>query len=81
MATPRLITPDGKTVELSRDIYKEIQKILRERQPTSVRSKRAGHIAATYGKYAGKPSLVQALLKERKLELAREESRMRRQHG
>ena len=81
MATPRLITPNGKTVELSRDVYKEFQKILRERQSASTRSKRAGHIAATYGKYASKSSLVQALLKERKLELAREEAKMRRQHG
>ena len=80
MATPRLITPDGKTVELSRETYKQIKKLLRIDQQNASRT-RSGHIDATYGKYAGKPSLVQSLLKERKAELAREEAKLRRRNG
>jgi len=77
MALPRLITPDGKTIELSRETYKQIQKLLRDGQVIAPRAHR-GHVDATYGKYAGKPSLIQALLKERKAELEREDSKQRR---
>ncbi len=78
MALPRLITPDGKTIELSRKTYQQIQKLLREGNVTAPRARRRSQVDATYGKYAGKPSLIQALLKERKAELAREESRLKR---
>jgi hypothetical protein len=71
---PRLITPDGKTIELSRETYIRIQRILRENQATAPRTRR-DHINATYGKYAGKSSLIHALLKERKAEIARENSK------
>ncbi len=79
MATPRLITPTGKTIELSPEDYEQIQKILREGKHAAPR--RAGHIDATYGKYAGKSSLIKALLKEREEELAREEAKLRRRNG
>ncbi len=79
MATPRLITPTGKTIELSPEDYEQIQKILREGKRSAPR--RAGHIDATYGKYAGKSSLIKALLKERKEELTREEAKLRRRNG
>lgn len=75
MATPRLITPAGKTIELSSEDYKQIQKILREKKSLA---QRLAHIDAMYGKYAGKKSLTQALLKERKAELAREEAKIKR---
>lgn len=78
MAMPRLITPDGKSIELSRELYKQIQQLLREGQSRTTRSLQRGHVNATYGKYAGKPSLVQALLKERRADLAREEARLRK---
>jgi hypothetical protein len=78
MATPRLITPTGKTIELSPEAYKQIQKILRENK---TRAQRLARVDALYGKYAGKTSLTQALLKERKEELAREEAKIKRRKG
>ncbi len=81
MAAPaRLITPDGKTIELSSEAYQQIKKMLDmgyhvEQLP------RVSEIRATYGKYAGKPSLVKALLKEHKTELAREEAKLKRRNG
>jgi hypothetical protein len=74
-----LITPAGKTIKLSLQDYEQIQKILRKGRKTAPR--RAGHIDATFGKYAGKSSLIKALLNERKEELAREESKLRRRNG
>ncbi|MGC1375111.1 MAG: hypothetical protein WA821_02750 [Anaerolineales bacterium] len=66
MAAPaRLITPDGKTIELSPDAYQKIQQLL----DTGYRVEqlpRVSEIRATYGKYAGKPSLVDVLVEERK---------------
>lgn len=81
MANPRLITPRGKTIELSPETYRQIQKILRAQKQTLTKAERVRHIEATFGKYAGKTSLTQALLKERKEELAREEARIKRRHG
>jgi hypothetical protein len=81
MATPILITHDGKKIKLPPDVYKQFQKILQEREHKSPRARRIAHIDATYGKYAGKKSLTVALLKERKEELAREESKLRKRHG
>jgi hypothetical protein len=81
MATPaRLITPDGKTIELSSETYQQIKKMLDagyhvEQLP------RVSEIRATYGKYAGKPSLVKALLEERKAERTREEIKSKRRNG
>jgi len=81
MATPLLITPDGKKIELPPDVYEQIQKLLQERGKNTPRSRRIAHIDATYGKYAGKTSLTQALLNERREELAREEAKLRKWHG
>jgi hypothetical protein len=81
MATPRLITPKGKTIELSQETYKQIRKLLREGSHPVSKARRRAAIRATYGKYAGKASLTQALLKERKKELAREEAKLKRRNG
>lgn len=81
MATPRLITPAGKSIELSPEAYKQIQEILRARKKPLTKAQRVRHIEATYGKYAGKASLTDALLKERRDELAREEQKIRRHNG
>ncbi len=78
MATPRLITPAGKTIELSPETYDQIKKILRANKS---RAQRLAHIDSMYGKYAGKKSLTQALLKERKADLAREEEKIKRLKG
>jgi hypothetical protein len=81
MSTPRLITPDGKTIELSQETYRQIQKLLREGNVVDSKPRRVSEIRATYGKYAGKPSLTQALLKERQEEQAREEAKFKRRNG
>ena len=78
MATPLLITPDGKKIELSPATYKQIQKILREEK---YRAQRLARIDLLHGKYAAKTSLTQALLKEHKEELAREEAKLKRRKG
>jgi len=81
MVTPRLITPDGETIELSREIYRQIRKLLGENGQAVPKARRLAEIRATYGKYAGEPSLVQALLEEHQAELAREEAKLKRFHG
>jgi len=81
MATPRLITPDGKTIELSRETYRQIRKLLGENGRAAPKTRRVAEIRATYGKFAGEPSLVQALLEEHAAELAREDAKLKRLHG
>lgn len=82
MATPaRLITPDGKTIELSPETYKQVRKLIGEKYVGAPTTKRMAAIRATYGKYAGKPSLTKALLKERKAEYTRENAKLRRRNG
>jgi hypothetical protein len=64
----RLITPQGKTIELSPEIYKQVQELL-ARQPKRTSHARVDRIIRdTYGKYAGGDSLTQALLSERAAE-------------
>ncbi len=77
MVTPRLITPDGKTIELSREAYKQIRKLLGEERRAAPKARRLLNIRATYGKYADKPSLLQDLLDEHKAELAREDAKLK----
>jgi len=79
MALPaRLITPKGKTIELTPADYKQIRKLIvkRRAQRASIRTIHAG-----YGKYAMKTSLTQALLAERAAESMREEAKIKRWHG
>jgi len=78
MSTPRLITPEGKTIELSQETYQQIKKLLQEGDVPVPKPHRVAEIRGTYGKYAGKPSLTQALLKERQEERAREEAKFKR---
>ena len=60
MTTPRLITPDGMTIELSQETYREIKKLLREGNLDVPKPHRVTEIRETYGKYAGKPSAADA---------------------
>ena len=78
MAAPRLITPEGEIIELSLEAYQKIQELLGENQQDTQRQPRAGHIDLTFGKYAGKSSLTEALIRERREELMREENDDRR---
>jgi len=81
MAVPRLITPDGETIKLSRETYRQIRKLLGKKDQSTHRSRRVSEIRATYGKFAGEPSLVQALLVDHAAELAREDAKLKRLHG
>ncbi len=81
MATPRLITPAGKTIELSPETYKKIRKILRAQKRSMTKAQRLRHIEETFGKYTADTFLTRTLLNERKAELKREEARIRQRHG
>jgi hypothetical protein len=77
----RLITPQGKTIELSSEIYNQVQEIL-ARQPTrSIRTRIDRAIQDTYGKYSVGDSLTQALLAERAAECSTEEAKVARSDG
>jgi predicted transcriptional regulator len=68
----RLITPQGKTIELSPEIYKQVQELLARQPKRSSRARVEEVIRDTYGKYAGGDSLTQALQSERATECSRE---------
>jgi len=77
----RLITPQGKTIELSPEVYRQVQELLarQPKRPSQARIDQA--IRETYGKYAGDDSLTEALLAERAAERAREDARIIGFHG
>jgi hypothetical protein len=59
----RLITPDGKSIDLPPDVYRRIRHLLapaRRRSHAQIDTA----IRETYGKYAAGSSLTQALLNE-----------------
>jgi len=69
----RLITPRGKRIDLSPELYRQI-KLLLDAQSQRRRTTQANKIiASTYGKYASAQSLTRALLAERAAERARED--------
>ena len=75
----RLITPQGKRIELSPELYRQIKRLIAPRSRSHTKTRQV--IAATYGKYAGGRSLTQALLAERAAERAREAKKLERFHG
>jgi hypothetical protein len=75
----RLITPQGKTLELSPEIYKQVQELLARQPKRSSRARVDQVIRDTYGKYADGGSLTQALLAERAAECSREEGKVARE--
>lgn len=77
----RLITPRGKKIELSDDIYKQIKLLLTTRPRRHSRAKINAAIRATYGAFAGGASLTEALIAERRAERARENSKLDRLYG
>lgn len=81
LRTARLITPRGKTIELSPEIYRQVQELLARQPKPSAGAKADQAIRATYGKYAGDESLIEALLAERAAERAREETKVMRSHA
>ena len=80
LETARLITPHGKTIELTPEIYRQVQELLARQTKPSARAKAGQAIRATYGKYADGDSLTEALLAERAAERTREESKVTRAH-
>ncbi len=76
----RLITPDGKSIELSPDVYQQVRRLLTNTRRRQSRAKLDEAIRATYGKYAGGPSLTQALLNEHAAERRREAAKSSRRH-
>ena len=77
----RLITPKGKTIDLSPEIYRQVKQLLSAQSRRRSRAKTTAAIHATYGKYAGGASLTEALLAERAAERAKEEAKLKRLHG
>ncbi len=77
----RLITPDGKEINLPPDIYLQLKHLLKMRNRRTSRARITQTIQATYGKYAQGASLTHALLAERAAERAREEAKLKRLHG
>ena len=64
-----LITPDGKSIELPAEVYRQVKRLLATRNlKRHVRSRAQidSDLQATYGMLAGENSLTEALLAERK---------------
>lgn len=80
----RLITPDGKTIVLPAEVYRQVKQLLDTRPK---RKKHSSHgdsntlIQAGYGMLASKESLTKALLDERAAEKAREDKKLSRWKG
>ena len=77
----RLITPQGKSIELSSEIYNQVQEILARQPKRSTRTLIDRTIQETYGKYSEGDSLTQALLAERAAERALEDKKVARLNG
>ncbi|NTU62646.1 MAG: hypothetical protein HGB05_04420 [Chloroflexi bacterium] len=76
----RLITPDGKSIELPPDVYRQVRRLLTaSRRPSRAKIDQA--IRETYGKYAAGSSLTQSLLNEHAAELHRETVKSSRRHA
>ncbi len=76
----RLITPDGKSIDLPPDVYRRIRRLLTPTHRRS-RAKVDAAIRDTYGKYAEGTSLTQALLSERATERRREANKVGRRRA
>ena len=81
MAQPaRLITPRGKTIELSPEVYERVKQLIPARSRRMSKEDVGDVIESFYGKYAGGKSLTDALLAEHARERARDELRLARLH-
>jgi hypothetical protein len=79
-----LITPDGKNIELPAEVYRQVKRLLATRNPKRhVRSRAQINsvLQASYGMLAGKDSLTEALLAERKADYNHEEARIKHFKG
>jgi hypothetical protein len=76
----RLITPNGKTIELPPEVYREVRQLLAARKRRRSHAQFTQTIESTYGKYAGGASLTQQLLTERVAERRRDAAKLSRLH-
>ncbi|HLA99024.1 MAG TPA: hypothetical protein VJL34_11265 [Anaerolineales bacterium] len=77
--TARLITPEGKSIELPADIYLQVKNLLdarQQRKPARSRARMKAAIQAGFGLTAGGDSLTAALLEEHAKERARDDTRL-----
>ncbi|MBL7162455.1 MAG: hypothetical protein ISS57_07595 [Anaerolineales bacterium] len=77
--TAQLITPDGKTIKLPPDLYRQVKGLLdtrQRRQTARSRARMKAAIQAGYGMVAGRDSLTAALLAERSKERSREDAKL-----
>jgi hypothetical protein len=75
----RLITPDGKTIVLPKEVYRQVKQLLDtrpKRRRRSVQGEPDDVIRDGYGMLASKESLTKALLEERASERRREDDRL-----
>ncbi len=76
-----LITPQGKQIELTPEIYQQLKLLLAAESHPRSRAQIDLAIHATFGKYAAGTSLTLALLAEHRAERAREEKKLNRLRG
>ncbi|MBI2331792.1 MAG: hypothetical protein HYU84_06490 [Chloroflexi bacterium] len=81
LTSARLITPDGKMIELSPELYRKVQQLLEANRVAAPARNGMAVIRATHGKYAGNTSLTQALLKQKRSETSRENNKLGRRNG
>ncbi|MBI5823334.1 MAG: hypothetical protein HZB18_04850 [Chloroflexi bacterium] len=81
LTSARLITPDGKMIELSPEMYRKVKRLLETNRISAPAKNRITAIRATHGKYAGNTSLTQALLQQKQIEISRENNPLRRRNG
>jgi hypothetical protein len=77
----RLITPQGKKIDLSPEEYRQIRRLISNSTRPRSQARTTKAIDRTFGKYAGGRSLTQALLAERTAERAREDKHLGRFRG
>ena len=74
----RLITPEGQAIDLPKDVYRQVKRLLDTRPARRSHVKQEAAIQRGYGLLGGGDSLTQALLDERALERARDEKKLSR---
>ncbi len=72
----RLITPEGKAIDLPQDVYRQVKRLLDTRPARRSHVRVAAAIQQGYGLLGGGDSLTQALLDEHALERARDEKKL-----
>ncbi len=77
MTEARLVTPQGQTIKLTVEDYREIMALLQRRRAAFPADQLEATVNETHGKYAGGPPLTQALLQARREDQELEEARLR----